>query len=185
MLESAKQYPTISLFDLRGTMFEDLVSVEESMEQQQIVRVDGRRTISLFITQPDGMPLQEAIRLIEEQVEPTIRDALAGQGSITYGGSAGSLERVFSEMIPSMFIAAGVLFLLMVGMFRSFKDAALVLVILAPACFGGVMGLVVLNLFTTQALDLLTMIGFVILMGIVVNNAILLTVLGLSSIKWW
>jgi len=63
---------------------------------------------------------------------------------------------------------------LMVGMFRSFKDAMLVLLILPPAAFGGVMGLVVLNWFTPQDLDLLTMIGFVILAGIVVNNAILL-----------
>lgn len=32
----------------------------------------------------------------------------------------------------------------------------------------------VLNLFTTQSLDLLTMVGFIILLGLVVNNAILL-----------
>jgi multidrug efflux pump subunit AcrB len=77
-------------------------------------------------------------------------------------------------MIPNLLVAVGVLYLLMVGMFRSFKDALLVLLILPPAAFGGVMGLVVLNWFTHQDLDLLTMIGFIILAGIVVNNAILL-----------
>ena len=42
------------------------------------------------------------------------------------------------------------------------------------AAAGGVAGLVTLNLYTFQALDMLTMLGFVILVGIVVNNAILL-----------
>jgi len=42
------------------------------------------------------------------------------------------------------------------------------------AIAGGVMALRVLNLFTTQAMDLLTTIGFLILLGLVVNNAILL-----------
>jgi multidrug efflux pump subunit AcrB len=42
------------------------------------------------------------------------------------------------------------------------------------AVVGGVIGLRVLNLFTYQALELLTMIGFIILLGLVVNNAILL-----------
>ncbi|NIP80912.1 MAG: hypothetical protein GWM90_17530, partial [Gemmatimonadetes bacterium] len=42
------------------------------------------------------------------------------------------------------------------------------------AAAGGVAGLAVLNLFSYQALDMLTLLGFVILIGIVVNNAILI-----------
>jgi HAE1 family hydrophobic/amphiphilic exporter-1 len=42
------------------------------------------------------------------------------------------------------------------------------------AAAGGIGGLAVLNLFTYQPLDMLTLLGFVILIGIVVNNAILL-----------
>ena len=39
---------------------------------------------------------------------------------------------------------------------------------------GGIIAIQVLNLFTFQPMDLLTMIGFIILLGLVVNNAILL-----------
>jgi len=50
----------------------------------------------------------------------------------------------------------------------------LVILISVPvAGAGGVAGLVVLNQFQPQALDMLTLLGFVILIGIVVNNAIL------------
>ncbi len=152
----------------------ELVDIRESVGPRGITRIDRRRTISLFVNRPEGMALQEAIETIEREVEPSIRAVLGGNGTLRYGGSAGSLERVMGSMGPNLLFAVGVLFLLMAGMFRSVKDSVLVLLILGPACFGGVLGLVVLNMFTSQDLDLLTMIGFIILMGIVVNNAILL-----------
>ena len=52
-----------------------------------------------------------------------------------------------------------------------------------PAAAGGVLGLFLLNLKTFQPLDMLTMLGFVILSGIVVNNAILLVHRTLQLIK--
>ena len=52
-----------------------------------------------------------------------------------------------------------------------------------PAAAGGVIGLFMLNLKTYQPLDMLTMLGFVILSGIVVNNAILLVHRTLQLIK--
>ena len=59
-------------------------------------------------------------------------------------------------------------------MFRSLWDALLVMLSMPLAVAGGVVALRVLNLFTNQAMDLLTTIGFLILLGLVVNNAILL-----------
>ena len=66
------------------------------------------------------------------------------------------------------------LFLLLAALFRSVKDSMYVILTIPLASFGGVLALVVLRLFTPQTLDLLTMVGFVVLMGLVVNNAILL-----------
>ena len=59
-------------------------------------------------------------------------------------------------------------------MFRSFKDSLLVLLSIPLATVGGVVALVLINQFMFQSLDLLTMIGFIVLLGLVVNNAILL-----------
>jgi len=77
-------------------------------------------------------------------------------------------------MAANLGTAAVVLFLIMAAMFRSLRDAALVMLSMPLAIAGGVASLRVLNLFTIQAMDLLTMIGFLILLGLVVNNAILL-----------
>ncbi len=54
------------------------------------------------------------------------------------------------------------------------RDSLIVLLVMPLAIVGGVIGLRVLNLLAFQPMDMLTMIGFIILLGLVVNNAILL-----------
>ncbi len=71
-------------------------------------------------------------------------------------------------------LALVILYLLMSALFHSFRDGLLVLLVLPLAAIGGVLALRLLNLVTFQPMDLLTMIGFIILLGLVVNNAILL-----------
>ncbi len=59
-------------------------------------------------------------------------------------------------------------------MFRSVKDALIVLMIMPIAVGGDVVALKLLNVFVYQSFDLLTMVGFIFALGLVVNNAILL-----------
>ena len=58
--------------------------------------------------------------------------------------------------------------------FENFIYPLIIMVSVPLATAGGVFGLAALNLYKFQPLDMLTMLGFVILIGIVVNNAILL-----------
>ena len=62
----------------------------------------------------------------------------------------------------------------MAVLLESFVYPLIILFSVPLATAGGVAGLSVLNLFSLQALDMLTLLGFVILVGTVVNNAILL-----------
>jgi multidrug efflux pump subunit AcrB len=66
------------------------------------------------------------------------------------------------------------LFVLMAGLFKSMKDSLMVVLSIPLATVGGVIAIRLLNLVDFQPMDLLTMIGFIILLGLVVNNAILL-----------
>jgi multidrug efflux pump subunit AcrB len=93
---------------------------------------------------------------------------------VHYEGNAGSLREALANMAQNLAIALIALFLLLAALFRSVKDSMYVILTIPLASFGGVLALVVLRLFTPQTLDLLTMVGFVVLMGLVVNNAILL-----------
>jgi HAE1 family hydrophobic/amphiphilic exporter-1 len=67
-----------------------------------------------------------------------------------------------------------IVFLVMAILFESFVLPLVVMISVPVAAAGGVGGLAVLNMFQAQPLDMLTLLGFVILVGIVVNNAILI-----------
>jgi len=95
---------------------------------------------------------------------------LPDDGEISYYGSADDLKIALGSMSKSFALAVVVLYLLMSGLFRSFVDSLLVMVALPLAMVGGVALLRLMNL----PMDLLTMIGFITLLGLVVNNAILL-----------
>jgi multidrug efflux pump subunit AcrB len=153
----------------------ELVGIESTVGPNNLRRVDGRRTTSLNISPPKGMSLQQAIDVMKRDVEPEIRKALPPDGTIRYAGNAGNLQAALANMRDNLTLAFLVLFLVMAALFRSAKDSLFVMLTIPLASFGGVLALWVLRIFTFQTLDMLTMIGFVVLMGLVVNNAILLT----------
>jgi multidrug efflux pump subunit AcrB len=146
-------------------------------------RVDGHRTIGLNVSPPKELSLGQAIELLKAEVEPAVRADLPADGSVHYEGNAGSLREALSNMAQNLAIALIALFLLLAALFRSVKDSLYVILTIPLASFGGVLALVLLRLFTPQTLDLLTMVGFVVLMGLVVNNAILLVDQARSEIR--
>ncbi len=152
----------------------ELVSIEPTVGATGLRRVDGRRTIGLNVIAPPGMSLQQTMNKIESDVGPAITPLLPPDGGIRYAGDAGSLETALADMRVNIGLALLVLFLLMAALFRSLRDSALVLLTVPLASLGGVLGIRFLNLFTPQTLDMLTMVGFIILLGAAVNNAILL-----------
>jgi multidrug efflux pump subunit AcrB len=156
------------------TSLGELVDVQRTVGPSQLRRIDRRRTVTLDIRPPENMSLEYALRTIETEVEPALMESLPEDGSILYGGSANALTRAITTMGGNFAVAILVLFLLMAALFRSVRDSLLVVMAMPLAMVGGVIALRILNLISFQPLDLLTMIGFVILLGLVVNNAILL-----------
>ncbi len=152
----------------------ELVDIRRTVGPNQLVRIDSRRTITLDLYPPDDISLEHVLEIIEQDVEPQLLAAMPADGNILYGGSANSLTRAIKSMGGNFALALLVLFLLMAALFRSPRDSAMVVLAMPLAMVGGVIALRALNLISFQPLDLLTMIGFVILLGLVVNNAILL-----------
>lgn len=152
----------------------ELVAMERTAGPDQIRRLDRRRTVTLQVTPPEGMSLEAAMRTLEEKVGPAITPMLPEDGTIRYSGTADKLDEALTSMGGSFLLAVVILYLLISALFRSFKDSLLVMLVLPLGTVGGVVALDLLNLVTFQPMDLLTMIGFIILVGLVVNNAILL-----------
>jgi multidrug efflux pump subunit AcrB len=152
----------------------ELTSLSRTAGPTSLRRVDGKRTISIQISPPSTMSLEEALVTINENVIPKMKENLPLEASIQLSGNANKMAAAINDMVQNFLLALIILFLLMTALFKSPKDSLLVLLVMPLAVAGGVIGLNLLNLVTYQSLDLLTMIGFIILLGLVVNNAILI-----------
>ena len=152
----------------------ELADPQRTVGPTQLRRVNGQRTITLQVLPPRGVTLEEALETLKREVEPTLMAALPAEAELFYRGTADRLAGAVSQMARNFALAILILALIMAALFRSVKDSLIVLLVMPLAVVGGVVGLRILNLFTYQALELLTMIGFIILLGLVVNNAILL-----------
>jgi multidrug efflux pump subunit AcrB len=151
-----------------------MVHVVRTAGPEEIRRINRRRTITLQVTPPDNVSLEEAIEILKQKVEPSIVELLPEDGDIRYSGTADKLDMALSSMLSSFVLAIVILYLLISALFRSFLDSILVVLTIPLATVGGIIALKIINLLVFQPMDLLTMIGFIILLGLVVNNAILL-----------
>ena len=161
----------------------ELTDIERTVGPSQLLRVNGQRTLTLSVTPPEEMTVQEALNTLRDVVGPQLREIMPTEVSLQYRGTADRLEEAFATMGVNLVTAAIVLFLILAAMFRSLWDATIVMLSMPLAIAGGVGALRILNLFTNQAMDLLTMIGFLILLGLVVNNAILLVMQARAGLR--
>ena len=164
----------------------ELTDIVRTSGPDKIRRIDRRRTITLQVQPPDNMSLEETLEVLRTKVGSELEPLLPVDGTIQYAGAAEKLEEALASMSGSFLLAIAILYLLMSALFRSFTDSLLVLVAIPLAIVGSVLTLHLTDALLTvlpplfgklpqsQPMDLLTMIGFIILLGLVVNNAILL-----------
>jgi multidrug efflux pump subunit AcrB len=151
----------------------DLVKLQTALGPTQIRRLDHRRTVTLTMDPPATLALQDALQTIDKQIVPELHKQLP-DGTIRLAGSADRLDQIVGTIGKNFILALFVLLLLMAAMFRSLRHAVIVVLTVPLALIGGMVGLRVLGLFAFQPLDLLSMIGFIMMVGVVVNHAILL-----------
>jgi HAE1 family hydrophobic/amphiphilic exporter-1 len=151
---------------------------------EQIKRLSGRRVLTIQLRPHDSISLEDAVLKLQKLVvEPIEKDKPQGI-SINLSGAASELERTWVAMKNNVMIALFVIFLLLTVLMRSFILPLVIMITVPVAGAGGVIGLVVLNQFSPQPLDMLTMLGFIILAGIVVNNSILMVEQTLWHIRY-
>ncbi|MEL6335219.1 MAG: efflux RND transporter permease subunit [Pseudomonadota bacterium] len=133
------------------------------------------RTITLELRPSAAVPLETALEMVQEGViAPLQAEGIPGDIRFSVSGAADQLTQTWEALQINLLLALVIVFLVMAVLFESFILPLVILVSVPVAGAGGVAGLAVLNLYQTQPLDMLTLLGFVILIGIVVNNAILL-----------
>jgi HAE1 family hydrophobic/amphiphilic exporter-1 len=160
-----------------GVSVGDVGRVFSTSGPQQINRIERQRAVTIRVTPPPEMPLETAMTLINANILAPMRadGSIGGVYSVNLSGSADKLRETRSSLQGNFILAVLVTYLLMAALFESFLYPFVILFSVPFAAVGGFLGLAAVNTFLSyQALDVVAMLGFVILVGIVVNNAILI-----------
>ncbi|MEM9394810.1 MAG: efflux RND transporter permease subunit [Pseudomonadota bacterium] len=136
---------------------------------------DRLRTVTLEVRPSDALPLEAALDLLQREVVDALEERGLPPGiRLSVSGTADQLSQTWNAIQINLVIALIIVFLVMAILFESFVLPLVILISVPVAAAGGVGGLALLNTYQVQPLDMLTLLGFIILVGIVVNNAILI-----------
>jgi HAE1 family hydrophobic/amphiphilic exporter-1 len=162
-----------------------LATLQRTSGITQIRHLERQRTITLQITPPFTLPLQEAMEIIANKVvAPMEKQNLLKGTQIGQSGTADKLTETRQTLQWDFILAAVIAYLLMAALFGNFIYPFIIMFTVPLAAAGGFIGLKLVNIFiTNQPFDILTMLGFVILVGVVVNNAILIVYQALNNIR--
>jgi HAE1 family hydrophobic/amphiphilic exporter-1 len=152
-----------------------LARIDVTAGPTEILHLEGERTVVLELRPQPDLPLQAVVDLLQTQVVDALRKEGVPTGvRMRLAGTAEKLTRTWRAMQWQFLLAVVTVYLVMVVLLESFVFPLIIMLSVPLATSGGVAGLAVLNQFHHQPLDMLTLLGFVILVGIVVNNSILL-----------
>ncbi|ADB18238.1 acriflavin resistance protein [Pirellula staleyi DSM 6068] len=164
---------------------EAVAEVVNSSGPEQINRRTRQRAITLEVTPPAEMPLEAAMDLINEKVvAPRLSNGdLSGGYRIELAGTADKLRSTWASLRWNLMLAVLITYLLMAATFESWLYPLVVILTVPLGAVGGFIGLWLLNFYVLQPLDVLTMLGFIMLVGTVVNNPILIVEQSLVHIR--
>ncbi|GAB3019301.1 efflux RND transporter permease subunit [Bowmanella dokdonensis] len=174
----------------------DLADIEETVDTSTIRRVDGQRTVTLNIIPPRSTALETGVARVNEQLVEQMRQ----QGQIPVGvdlsisGAADQLDATREALGSNYLVALVIIYLLMVAIFSHWGYPLLIMTSIPLGIAGGIAGLALLNGLggllawlelaeLHQPFDMISMLGFLILMGTVVNNPILIVHRAIDNVK--
>jgi HAE1 family hydrophobic/amphiphilic exporter-1 len=138
--------------------------------QSRVIHVTG--TPKTFYTGDDGKTVTQSLGIIQSNVERIINENIPYNDSvrITFGGDNAQFFEYIGIFATIIIMAIGLVFAVMASQFESFKDPFIVLFCI-PLSF---IGIIILHMLTGETLSIMTAVGLLILVGIIVNNGIVL-----------
>ena len=162
----------------------DLVEVADS---DTLRRVDGRRTVTLYIIPPRSVALETAVATVQQQLVPQLQreGAIGNNVTLDISGASDQLDETRAALSGNFAVAVLLIYLLLVAIFSHWGYPLFILATVPLGLAGALVGLATVNGVSSalslvglggfhQPFDMITMLGFLILLGTVVNNPILI-----------
>ena len=156
--------PDVLALRLNGVPIRELVTTTTGFGPVEIRREDQNRTIQV-LADVTGGGLAAAVRRVEPIVAEIDRPALT---TIRVGGENEEMRESFQSLIFAFLLALGLVYLIMAAQFESLVQPLVVLTAVPLAAFGAILALWLAG----DGINVMSGIGLVILIGIVVNDAI-------------
>ena len=164
-----------------------VADIEESVSSSMVRRVNGRRTVTLNIIPPRSVALETGVATVHSEVVDYLRaqGKIPADVNVAIYGAADQLDATRESLLGNYLVALFIIYLLMVAIFNHWGYPLLIMTSIPLGIAGGIVGLWVLNGVggllpliglnaIVQPFDMISMLGFLILMGTVVNNPILI-----------
>jgi multidrug efflux pump subunit AcrB len=142
-----------------------LVRYQERPALQAITRRDRERAISIYANVAPGHSQQEALEYVG-----TLTKGLPVGYRIVLGGASVAFKESMSSLIFALFLGIAIAYMILASQFNSYKDPITVITILPLSIAGAAFALLVAR----QTLNVFSMIGLLLLLGIVKKNSIIL-----------
>ncbi len=153
---------------------------------QQINHLDRDRAVTIQLVPAKNVPIERAVTTIREQLVAPLSAAGAIERPfrLRLAGTADDLAQAYTAFKWNFLLAVVITYLLMAALFESFVYPFVVLFSVPLAAVGGLICLALVHAYVPSVqFDILTMLGFVILVGVVVNNAILIVYQTLGGVS--
>jgi multidrug efflux pump subunit AcrB len=154
-----------------------LARLEETVNTDTIRRLNGQRTVTLNIVAPTDLPLEAAVQKVQTGVVGALQAAgeVPAGVRIAIGGASDKLAATRAALADNMLLALALVYLIMVAILRHWGFPLVIMLTVPLGYAGGVLGLLLMNAVGSRAaFDMITVLGFLVLIGVVVNNPILL-----------
>lgn len=192
--KSAQDVRGLSIYTPEGrtVTLESVADVIASSGPEQINRRERLRAITVQVSPPPEMPIEEAMVQIQEKiVKPIEGDAsLKGLYQVNLSGTADKLQSTWLSIRWNIVLAIVITYLVIAALFESWLYPLIIMLSVPLGAVGGFIGLWLLNIGlatfspgTFQPLDMFTMVGFIMLVGTVVNNPILIVEQALQNVR--
>ena len=183
-IEALRDVP-LATRDSRIVMLASVANFLQTEAPQRLRRIEEQPAITLSLQLPSNLTVQE----MENAVWSGVIAPLQQQGVLTpdltvrTSGSAAKLSQFMGAFLPGFVLAAAITYLLLAALFESWLHPFVIIMSVPFALVGGFGGLWLLHQTSGALLDVLTMLGFVILIGTIVNNPILIVYQALHSMR--
>ncbi|MFI3325586.1 MAG: efflux RND transporter permease subunit [Clostridia bacterium] len=145
----------------------DIATIEETQSLNSISRENQKRTLTVSATIADDYN----VTLVTNEAETVLENYEPIDGNtIEIGGESETIMEAIIQLVYMLLLAVVIIYFIMVAQFQSLKLPFIVMFTIPLAFTGGFIALLVAGM----ELSVISMIGFVMLAGIIVNNGIVL-----------